>query len=390
MFLTVKSFGLLLKTWKMTINIFLRLFVIFFFIPVHSFAQVFQKDYATTYDSPANERDLNLNLLASTFLNNNEFFNPLQEGYTLIGGFFQPSLNYYINQKLILSTGIHIRKFYGDENFADAEPVFSIKYNPNKKISLLLGSYEGGQNHLLPESLFAFENHFTDLVENGFLFNLRCLFIQTDAWLDWEKFIEPGDPFREEFTAGISNQLKILDKNLISLEIPVFFLAHHLGGQINDTDQPVVSLYNLSEGFKIRFQPGSVAWDFSSYIEILVHHSLGDFEEGYGLANEIIAGLEMKNIEINTGYFRGNNFMSFKGLPLYTSFNEISHNSYVLGGINNLLSLKVGYKLKIHELSHLFLRFEGFYNTEINKLDYTFGIHMQINEIIKIVSLLRK
>ena len=82
--------------------------------------------------------------------------------------------------------------------------------------------------------------------------------------------------------------------------------------------------------------------------------------------------------------------MSFKGLPLYTSYNKTANNSFVLGGVNNLFIFKTGYKLKIHNISHLFLRFEGYYHTGIKKLDYTFGIHMQVNDIIKIVNLKSK
>jgi len=368
-------------------KIFSSCILLLILIPLSAFPQLFQKDYSTSYDSLISDKNLNLHLLASAFINNNEFFNPYQEGYTLIGGFLQPSLIYNISPKLILSAGIHLREYYGNNDFTDAEPVFSIKYRPNKEICFLAGSYEGGQNHNLPETLLAFENHFSDLIRNGFLLNINKSFLRTEAWLDWQKYIKPGDPFREEFSIGINNRI-IYDKNeRFYLEIPFIILAHHAGGQINVTHLPVENFYNLSGGIEVTLPPQSFNHGISPYFEILIHHSSGDYVSGKGLAQQFTAGIEMKNFEMNAGYFRGHNFMSFDGLPLYTSYGKNENNGYILGGISNLLSFKTGYKVKIYDASFLFLRFESYYHTGFKKIDYTFGIHMQVNNIISITNL---
>ena len=96
----------------------------------------------------------------------------------------------------------------------------------------------------------------------------------------------------------------------------------------------------------------------------------------------------MDHFEVNAYFFNGHNFMSSRGLPLYTSYKE-SGNSYIPGGINNIIGIKTGYRTAIAGKSFLFLRFEGFYHAGFKQFDYTFGIHLQVNDLVRIASLNR-
>ncbi len=362
--------------------------LIFLILPVLLYSQLFQEDYRTINDSVSLEKNLHLHILGATFFNNNEFFNPLQEGYTLIGGFLHPEVIYLINPKLSLSAGLHIRKFYGDNELVHFEPLFTIKYRINNDLIVSMGSFDGGQNHRLPETIFAFENHFSKFVENGILIDVHKKYIETQAWLNWETFIEPGDPFREVFTAGIMNRIKVYQNESVNVEIPVIILAHHSGGQINNSPLPVESLFNLCEGIKVNFKSdNSIFQKISPYAEFLIHHSLGDYSTGSGLANQFTLGVEMKRFEVNTGFFLGHDFNSFYGLPLYRSYSETGYHQYSLGGKSKMLSFKTGYKVKMANSAFLFLRFEGYYNFQFQKFDYTYGIHFQVNDFIGLANL---
>ena len=361
-------------------NHILKYFLVTLLIPVSINAQLFQKDYLTGNDSLIEEKTLNLHILGTTFFNNNEFFNPYYQGYTLTGSFFQPKIVYTVNPKLILSAGVHLRKYFGDNGFIYAEPLFNIHYRVNNSLNIQMGSFEGGQNHLLPETIFDFENHFSNLVENGILITFNKKFLNSRLWIDWEKFIEPADTFREEFMAGIVNRVKLLNNNSkFHIDIPLFILAHHAGGQINDNNEPVETIFNLCGGLEIF---GARA--ISPFAQIFLHQSSGDYSIGTGYAIQINGGFKTDNIELNAGYFSGWDFMSFRGLPLYHSYSENSLTGYTLGGTNEIWNFKAGYKARLSNTSFLFLRFEGFYNPVVKKLDYIYGLHLQVNEIVRI------
>ena len=362
----------------------IKYLIFFLLVPSTLFSQLFQQDYSTRIDSLPKEKTMFIHLLGASFFNNNEFFNAYQPGYTLIGGMLQPKLIYVINSKLKLSGGLHLREYYGDDGTMLVHPLFSIDYKVNDAFNILMGSFEGGQNHRLPETIFAFENHFSELVENGILININKSFLMSEIWLDWEKFIKPADTFREEFMVGIVNRIKLFTSNEnLRLEIPVIILAHHAGGQINNNNQAIESVYNISEGFKIFRPTVSGSRLVSPATEVLIHHSAGDYATGSGTAIHINAGIGIENFELNAGYFIAKNFMSFRGLPLYHSFIENQPSGYTLGGTNEILNFKAGFRAKINRTSFLFLRFEGYYNLSNKKFDYTYGLHMQVNEIIR-------
>ncbi len=62
--------------------------------------------------------ELSLRIKSISFIENNEFFNPIVEGYTLLGFFFQPELVYTPSAKVSLRAGAHILKYYGTEKFS--------------------------------------------------------------------------------------------------------------------------------------------------------------------------------------------------------------------------------------------------------------------------------
>ena len=362
----------------------IKLIVLFLLFPVQIFSQIFQESYFTGNDSLRLEKHLNLHITGATFFNNNEYFNPYQEGYTLIGGFLQPELVYSVNKKLSLTAGLHIKKYYGNEGFADAEPMFSICYRASDALNIVMGSFGGGQNHLLPETMLEFENHFSNLVENGILLTLDKNFLKSRLWLDWEKFIEPGDPFNEEFTAGITNVLKIFNAGKFSMEIPLYVLAHHSGGQININNAGVSTYYNFAEGVRLFKPAHDDIRGIYPFAELLIHQSTGDYSVGTGYAVQFTGGVKTRSFELNGGYFHGDDFASFYGHPLFHSYTDDQSPGIIPGGSNDVITFKAGYRAKLSTTSFLFLRFEGYYNPGIKKFDYTYGLHMQVNEFIKI------
>lgn len=350
-------------------------------------AQLFQEDYKSRPDTSWNAGDLHLDLQGSTWFYNNEYFNPYFKGYTLIGANFRPSLVYQSNLKLKFSAGAHLQRFYGDNLKTTVYPHFSMEYRPTSSFTLTMGSFNGGENHSMNEVLFSFENHLTDIFENGILINYNNSRIFSETWLSWESYIFPGDTIQEQFTAGSSNRINLLKNQDWNISVPVNLLAHHAGGQINISDKRVETLINISEGLKISrmLRPGQPA---SIFGEFTTFHSSGDFNPAPGFGFAAKAGIELKQFEINAGYFKARDFLSFAGNPLYRSM-EITGNPlmpYSYGGDLEMLNFKAGFRQRTGKYSFLFLRFEGYYFTNSSKLDYSYSLHFQVQDFIRILS----
>jgi hypothetical protein len=248
-----------------------------------------------------------------------------------------------------------------------------------------MGSYNGGENHGLHEALFSFENHLTDIVENGILIRYSNKRIETETWLNWESFIMPGDTFREMFTAGSSNRIRVLEASSWKLTLPFSLLAHHAGGQINNNNEHVETLINISEGLRICRSFGSDPAN-NVFAEGNVFHSLGDFVPSPGWAASLKTGLQLSHFEVNAEYFRGKDFVSFAGNPLFRSWKLSGDplNPVQYGGMQEMLNFKAGFRQKMGRYSFLFLRFEGYYFAGSSDLDYSYSLAFQVRDFLRL------
>jgi len=364
----------------------LLLFIILSFSALQAAnCQIFQEDYKSRNDTTPPEGNLMLDIQGSIYFYNNEYFNPYYKGYTLIGAFLQPQIVYQSNPKLKISAGAHLQRSYGDNLKTKASPLFSIEFMPSKSFSVRMGSFNGGENHGMNEVLYSFENHLTDIVENGILINYKNARISSETWLNWESFIIPGDTIQEQFTAGSANRIVLFNSSDWTLSMPVNFLAHHAGGQINNSDKPVETLINISEGLKISRALSSNFMN-EAYAEFNLFHSLGDFVPSSGFGFSIKTGVDLKGFELYAEYFKAADFISFAGNPLFRAY-ELSGDPmipYEYGGDSEMLNFKAGYRKKVGKNSFLFLRFEGYHFTGSDKLDYSYSLHFQVRDFLKL------
>ncbi|MCB8994208.1 MAG: hypothetical protein H6538_01215 [Bacteroidales bacterium] len=349
--------------------------------------QIFQEDYKNRSDSVFNKGEFILNLSGSGWFYNNEYFNPFYKGYTLIGADFEPTIIYQSNPKLQLTAGAFLHRYYGDALKTQAKPLFAIEYKPGEKFSVLMGTYKGGENHRLDDILFSFENHLTDLVENGILLRYGGAKIQSETWLNWDSFIFPGDSLREQLVFGNNNKLVLFESSGWRLTSTLCLLAHHAGGQINIKTQPVETLINLGEGIDLSKNIFAKP-DNSFFTEIRMYHSLGDFSPSSGMAWSVKSGLRTKHFEVNGQYLRGTDFISFEGNPLLRSYTETGDpaSPWVYGGKLEMLNFKAGFRQSIGQNSFLFLRLEGYYFTSSARMDYSYSLQLQVNDFIRIFS----
>jgi hypothetical protein len=337
----------------------------------------FQQDHYILKENPfPAEKTLELYLNGSGFFNNNEFFDTEVEGYTLTGNYFQPVLNYNFSKNFSVSGGAHLLWYHGQDKINEILPFFSLNYLPFPNLKLKIGSYSQGGIFELPEPLYKFENQFTDLTGNGVQIIKTGKVWSSITWLNWITFIEPGDPFREEFNFGHSGKLKLWANEKNKLDLPLFLIANHKGGQINDNDEPVETRADLGAGLQWTRQ---VELPFFNRFSLLTHYYQEQGIEANTDGNAIYTYAELDGdfITLGAGYFREENWESILGEPLFFSPQMPGQNG---DQIRDMLLFKAGIAKSMTSNSSFMIRFEGYYDFAIKKFQYTYGIHIIMNE----------
>jgi len=300
--------------------------------------------------------EVHFNFYNFNYVRNYEYSNQFHDGYTLYGTQLQPTLVYYAHPNLAIVAGAYIRKDFGDNGINDAKPLFTLKYH-KKDLTLNFGSLEGGIHHGYIEQLWDFERQITDPVQYGTQLIVEKEKWKLDAWIAWQKMIYRASPVKEQIIGGLTAERTLVQKNGWKLSVPLQFLAYHKGGQIDLLkDEPLQTLFNGATGFKLHKEIGTNIKEVytDNYVAVYKEFSptkTQPYQGGYGLWFN--AGMDTKFGSFVASYWKGNNFMTIKGMPLYES---VSSTLYDFGHKENnrsILLLRYAYQQEL--LPHLYL-----------------------------------
>ncbi|TDG35450.1 hypothetical protein EZJ43_12530 [Pedobacter changchengzhani] len=305
--------------------------------------------------------EVHLSFYNLNYVRNYEYTNDFHDGYTMYGTQLQPQIVYYAHPNLAITAGAFIRKDFGRNGISDAKPLFSLKYH-KRNLTLIFGSLEGGIQHKYIEPLYDFERIITTPIEYGTQLLVERKKFNLDAWIAWQKMIYLGEAAKEEIIGGLSTESFLVKTDDWKLSIPAQFLAFHQGGQIDILKEiPISTLFNGATGFKVhRTFAGNVKRVYTdNYIAVYKDFSPDKrraYQGGFGLW--LNAGVESKWGSLVASYWKGNNFISIKGMPLYES---VSSNLYTNGlkqSSRNILSLRYAYQNELVPNLYLDVRFE--------------------------------
>ena len=340
-------------------------------IPVNPNQQVFFNE--------SDSQKLYIHILDKNFLKNNEYFNPLNEGYTLLGYVIEPSIVYYPGKTTRFEAGGSFLKYSGRNGYSDIEPVFRFQYQPSAAFQMVMGSIYGGTAHGLIEPLYRWEQDFMNPVENGLQFLFNTASIKTDIWLQWEQFIFRGDPFQEELTVGTSTTWKLTSENKdFTLSIPLQSLISHHGGQSLSVDKPIQTLADYAGGIKASWQTeesrlkGIDLEFWAMGYNDLSPQKLQAYKHGYGLYPK--AGIKFGSFMLQSGYFYGDRFIAPKGEELFHS--ALTPNIGILYPIRNLLMAKFAFTKMIQRGIFLAAYTETYTDLKSGNTDYNYGVHI--------------
>ncbi|GGK59844.1 hypothetical protein ACD591_11675 [Rufibacter glacialis] len=343
---------------------------------------------------PGQAGELQLGLNAFGYQKNNEYFNDIAEGYTLFGYHLNPRLIYFPTDKVRIDAGAQVQKDFGTRSYSLVQPTFTIRYEENG-MALLFGTLEGNVNHGYIEPLYDFERVITNRLENGLQFLLDKPGAKLDVWIDWQRYIRRLDPFQEEVAGGASAELTLY-RTPVSMDfpenkpqtetyigVPLQFTAQHRGGQIDDTQLPLVTLSNVAAGLVIRktynrnvlkalhFQPYVVGWkDFSNT-------KAQPFTQGGGLY--LNAGIDTKYQNVMLSYWRGSGYYSELGGRLFPSVSSNFKTPGYTQKNRQVLILRFLHDLELTQGLSLTLRLEPYLDLDFPKLEFSNSLHLNFN-----------
>jgi hypothetical protein len=332
--------------------------------------------------SPADSQKLSFRFSDQSFFKNNEYFNTLNEGATLIGFQAEPTVVYHPGPTTRLEAGGRFLKYFGRDGIYRIEPVFRFQYQPVSYFQTILGTLYGGSNHGLIEPLYRWEKDFTDPTENGVQFLFKTKRLKADVWLDWEKFILPKDSFQEELTVGTTFGWYLLPADRkFNIEIPIQALVSHHGGQITSINKPLQTILNYASGFNALLHPETgkikeINFEFwyMGYTD-MSPQKLQAFRRGYAIYPR--TGIDICNFTAQAGYFHGDMFISPKGETLFHS--ALIPYDGEKRPIRDLATFKLSYRKQIQKGISLAAYVETYTDFEVPQTDYCYGLHLLIN-----------
>ncbi|MTI33408.1 hypothetical protein [Xanthovirga aplysinae] len=328
---------------------------------------------------PADSQQVVLQVNSLGFFKNNEYFNPIVDGYTLFGYQFSPILQYFPNQNIQIELGAYFQKDFGNPQFSNISPVFTTRISSNNW-TFLFGSLQRRYNHHLIEPLFDIERGLVAPQEHGIqiLFDGNKSFM--DFWLNWETMIYKEDLKPEEFSVGLSFSHKVLQKNTFSLTLPLQMVVFHQGGQIDRSPLEVFTLFNPAVGlkgnrsFKNKIIKSIQAEAYFIYFSGNAEQPPYIFQHGKGW--DIAFTFKSLFFDMKISYWQGNQYLSPKGAPIYQSVSRSLKNLDASEKIRKLAFLRFTKNIQWKGGIHLGFRSDFSYDFNNHLLESSQGLFL--------------
>jgi hypothetical protein len=370
-----------------------RLILLIFFVPVGLFSvraqDFFQSTLLSTpalWEADSNRLSLKVDMVG--FFKNNEYFSPVAEGQTLPGTSFALALGYQLADRFKTEMGVYFVSYSGHRPLENLYPFVRLQYAFTPHLNLVMGNLYGGVNHRLIEPLYQWERHFTAKPESGLQMILNTNRWFADVWIDWQHFIQRGDPVHEVLAFGTSVAGRLTgDNSPVSISIPMQLLIHHKGGQINVYDEPGVVLTNAATGISSRFGVDH-KWIKSAGLDLYLAGYWNQcsstaplpFDRGWGAYS--VFRLDASPFKFMAGYWHADQFYAFEGEPLFGSFDPYRPDNRLR--IRNLLTCKIVFDKQLFKGVAIGAQVETYSDLNRNKTDYSFGVHLRFNQLFTI------
>ncbi len=331
-----------------------------------------------------NAGDLRISLNAFTFFKDNEYFNPIVEGYTLFGTQLNPQLVYYPTKELRLEAGVFIWKDFGNPILKQVRPTYRATWT-HKNSQFIFGNIKANLNHEYIEPLMDFERVMLKPLEEGVQYRLNTRRVFLDTWVDWLRQEYPGVSYQEQIAGGLSSSFRLTgDNSPVQLSIPFQFTARHHGGQIDTLHIPIQTIFNYASGVVARLPlHGSVvqAVRVNAYGLLYGDHSsvfLLPFNNGNALY--LNSTLETRYVDLMLSYWQGHQFYAPFGGTYYQSVASRYGTPGYSEADRRLLLVRLLRDFRISDAAALTVRVEPVYDFNRSLLDFSFGVYLNFRQ----------
>jgi len=337
-----------------------------------------------------NTGKLFLDLKTISFIKNNEYFNPVTEGYTLIGSFVRPEIIFAPSGNFEIGLGVHQQLYSGAPEISAPALLFKARWKISKSSTLTLGALDGSDKHRMYDPHFNSEKIYTTYTENGASFVTETGRLFSDTWINWENFIFRGDTVRETFTAGESfNYKPPLPAGFMELHFPLQLKFKHFGGQISNYSGHVLTFLNFSAGAgaDFIFADGKFGTPGIEYMQFIYREVTrkGDMGITEGSASWVRLFYRYQWLYLGSYFWFSNNFYAPDGNQIYSSISDYQK-GYIIPE-RKIWTSAAYITLKPHGLFEMLLGFEGYYDFRLKRMDSAVAFHINFSRRIKVATL---
>ena len=346
--------------------------------------------------------DLRINVDNLNFFKNNEYESNIVKGYTLPGFWVKPSVSYQPLKNLKVDVGAYMIHYWGatkypNFNYSDMPewhgeqyqkgfhilPFFRVQIDPTKRLSLILGTLYGHNNHNLIAPLYNYEMGLSGDPETGFQVLWDAPRLKLDTWINWESFIYRNDTHQESFSFGTSLRLLANSSDApMHVYFPLQSIFQHRGGEINTEaeERQVKTWMNAAGGVGLTLNTlnSIVPWINIEACGVYYKQVAGDmlpFDKGYGFLGT--ASMRLWKFDISGGYWWCKDFISILGNPLYGAMG-IEDKSYLLDK-PKMINVHMGYSQNLGKGFAWGIHGDVFNNIKENAVSWALGVYMRIN-----------
>lgn len=328
----------------------------------------------------ADSGKLELRFNSLSYFRNHEYFNQIWDGYTLFGNQFNPQLSFSPNARLRVEGGIWIDQTFGKEKL-ELQPTFSVKWKTaNHNNTFLFGNIAGNINHGFVDAIYDYERLITHRNEYGVQWLHNSKNLSHDLFINWEKYIARGDSTQEEFTAGYSGKIHLLNKERWNIDLPLQGYLNHNGGQINLTTKNLTTFANAATGISVKKKNSSNAFIKETRAEVyyVTYTDLSPnpgqlYKNGDALMGNLLFKSKHR-VDLMLTYWSGTDFYSSKGNPLYQNYSAIGE-SYSQKQ-RDLLFVRLLWDKKLFDNFYAHFRLEPYYDMEASLFEYSYSLFL--------------
>ncbi len=359
----------------------LPVLVLTFFIPIYTKAQLDNRFLESPISlSDSIEENLLLNIQTNSFFKNNEYFNDISTGYTLMGSQLFAQMAYLPNQHFRIQTGIFLYKDFGNDTMLKIRPLLTMKFQKNG-YSFLFGNLEGSYSHRMLEPLYDYERFINQPLESGIQFKIEKDKVWSDTWLNWEKMEYLGSNYQERFSLGHHSNFTIYKNKNAQWNIPFQFIFSHRGGQIDNDTTALQTIGNTSIGFMYSFQLEHPflneikTENYYNYFFDLSPTKQLPYSTGHGFYLNASVRL-IKHARLALSYWNGEHFISSRGGALFQSISSVYGKQGYIEPNRQLLFLKIQYAKRVLNAFNVDVRFEPFYDFNASTIEYSYSLYL--------------